>query len=370
MRTVLISGAGVAGSTLAYWLARRGFRPTVVERWRGQRSSGAPVDVRGPALPVAERMGVVDRLRAAATRADAMRLVDDDGRSVARIRMSDTRSAAGTREIEVPRADLAAVLYEAAADTAEFRFDDTITSLEQDGHGVDVTFERAAPARFDLVVGADGLHSTVRRLAFGPEAEFVRHVGLHVATLPLGEPVDHPREVLMHATPGRLVAVHPSSSDAVVAFIFRGPAVPGFDHRDIAQHRRVVATAYRGGGWRVPELLDLVRRSEELYFDGVSTVRLPGWSRGRITLLGDAAAGASLLGDGSSLAMAGAYTLAEALAEGDDHRAALHRYEATHRVRTDRKRRQVGLAAALLVPKTRLGLAVRNGTARTVLGRR
>jgi 2-polyprenyl-6-methoxyphenol hydroxylase-like FAD-dependent oxidoreductase len=107
-----------------------------------------------------------------------------------------------------------------------------------------------------------------------------------------------------------------------------------------------------------------------LYFDSVSAVRLPGWSRGRVTLLGDAAAGVSLLGDGSSLAVAGAYTLAEALAEGDDHRPALRRYEAAHRVRTDRKRRRVGMVAALLVPKTRLGLAVRNGAARTVLARR
>ena len=371
MRTVLISGAGVAGPTLAYWLARGGFRPTVVERSRGQRSSGAPVDVRGPALPVAERMGVVDRLRAAATRADTMRLVDADGRSVARIPMPDSRSAAGTREIEVPRADLAAILYEAAADTAEFRFDDTITSLAQDEHGVDVTFERGAPARFDLVVGADGLHSTVRLLAFGPEAEFVRHAGLHVGQ-PAARPTGRPSAGGADARHTGTARRHPSVPAATpcVAFIFRGPAIPGFDHRDTAQHRRVIAEAYRDGGWRVPELLDLVRRGDELYFDGVSAVRLPGWSRGRVTLLGDAAAGVSLLGT----APAWPWSARTPWPRRWPRATATGRSCAGTRPRTGSV--PIGNGAGpdwprpLLVPKTRLGLAVRNGAARTVLGRR
>ncbi|MEU4404494.1 FAD-dependent monooxygenase [Streptosporangium sp. NPDC023963] len=370
-RNVLISGGGIAGPTLSYWLARHGFRPTVVERARGLRSSGNPVDVRGPALPVAEEMGIMPRLRDLATRTTAMSVVDASGRQIARVAMPATRSAAGNREVELPRGDLAAALYETARDDAEFLFDDTIVTLRQDEHGVDVTFDRAGPRRFDLVIGTDGLHSTVRRLAFGPESGFVRHMGVYVATLPLDGPVDHPHDVLMYNTPGRLVSIHPARGHAVAAFIFRGPAIGGFDHRDTEQHRRIVADAYAGVGWRVPELLERLRKTEDLYFDSVSHVRLPTWARGRVALLGDAASCVSLFGDGSSLAIAGARTLAKALATHPaDHAGAFRRYEAEHRALVDPKQRNVGRATALLVPRTRLGIAARNLAARAWPGRR
>jgi 2-polyprenyl-6-methoxyphenol hydroxylase-like FAD-dependent oxidoreductase len=367
MRDILIVGAGVAGPTLAYWLARAGFRPTVVERAQGQRSSGNPVDVRGPALPVAEQMGVIPALREAATTVTAMRLIDARGRRRQRLPMPAGRSAAGTEEIEVPRADLATILYAAARDHAEFVFDDTITRLAPDPEGVDVTFERAAPRRFDLVVGADGLHSAVRRLAFGPEERFVRHLGVYVATTPLGEPVDHPGEALMYNTPGRLISVHPSRDHALLAFIFRGAAIPGFDHRDVALHKRVLLEAYGNDrNWLVPRCLERVRAAEDLYFDSVSRVVLPSWSNGRVTLLGDAAASVSLFGDGSSMAMAGALTLATALRDDGGPAAALRRYEAEHRRRTDPKGRNARFAAALIVPATRPGIAIRNTAARLV----
>ena len=131
--------------------------------------------------------------------------------------------AARGDEVELPRGDLAAALYDAARDHAEFVFDDTIAALQQDEGGVDVTFDRADPRRFDLVVGADGLHSAVRQLAFGPERDFVRHIGVWVATMPLGSLVDHPHDVLMYNTPGRLVSLHPSRAKALVAFIFGLP---------------------------------------------------------------------------------------------------------------------------------------------------
>jgi len=359
--SVLISGAGIAGTTLAYWLARAGFVPTVVEHASGQRSSGSPVDVRGPAVEVAERMGVMPRLREAGTHVRTLSFLSARGRRTGRINMAALRRATGSREVELPRGDLAAGLYAASRDDAEFVFCDSIATLRPDEGGVDVTFSRSASRRFDLVIGADGLHSTVRRLAFGPETDYVRHLGLYVATMPLSGFAIDPHDVLMYNTPGKAISVHPASGRALAAFIFRHPQVAGLDYRDTAQHKRLLAEVYTGGGWRVPELLDRVAATEDLYFDSVSQVRLDRWSRGRVALLGDAASCVSLFGEGSSLAMAGAATLAGALADRPaDYQAAFGVYEARHRALVEPKQRGVGQASALLVPATRGGIAVRN----------
>jgi 2-polyprenyl-6-methoxyphenol hydroxylase-like FAD-dependent oxidoreductase len=357
-QTVLISGAGIAGPTLAYWLARHGFRPTVVERATALRSSGSPVDVRGPAVDVADGMGVMPRIRDAATDVTGMRFVNAAGRRVGRVNLRALQQAAGSREVELPRGDLASILSQASRDHAEFLFHDAIVALRQDEHGVSVTFEHAQPRRFDLVIGADGLHSAVRRLAFGPEADFAHHMGLYVATMRLegldglDGLVEGGREVIMYNTPGRAVAIHPSRGDALAFFAFQRPAAPGFDYRD---------PAFQGGGWRVPELLKRVQAADDLYFDSVSQVRVRPWWHGRVALLGDAASCVSLFGDGSSLAMAGAFTLAQELAASpDDHRLAFRRYEASHRTLVDPKQRNIARAASLLIPATRPGILARN----------
>ncbi|KRD17446.1 MULTISPECIES: FAD-dependent monooxygenase [unclassified Streptomyces] len=363
--TVLISGAGIAGTTLAFWLARHGFRPTIVERTDALRSSGNPVDVRGPAVKVAELMGVMPRLREVATHVTALSFVSDSGRQLGRVNTRALQRAADSGEVEVTRSDLARILLEASSDSAEILFGDTVTALHQDGGGVDVTIADAAPRRFDLVIGADGLHSTTRRLAFGPEVDFVQHMGLYVATMSLDGPADSPTDVVLHNAPGRMASLHPVHGRALAAFIFRHPGIADFRPGDLDQHKRALKDAYAGDGWRVPELLDRVRAAEDLWFDSVSRVRLGSWANGRIALLGDAASSVSLFGDGSTLAMAGARTLAEELAASPaDHEAAFARYETRHRKLVDPRQNNVATASALMVPVTRTGIAVRNAATR------
>jgi 2-polyprenyl-6-methoxyphenol hydroxylase-like FAD-dependent oxidoreductase len=364
---VLISGAGVAGSTLAYWLARGGCRVTVVERAVGQRSSGNPVDVKGAAVDVAERMGVMPRLRAAASHPGRLVFADAGGRTRASVGMNAFQSSSGDREVEISRSVLAATLLDAAAGDAEIRWDDHVTALTSDGAGVDVTFARAAPERFDLVVGADGVHSAIRRLAFGPEPEFTRNLGMYVATLPVDEPFGGPGEIVMYNLPGAALSVHPGAGQPVAAFMFRHSPVPGLDYRDLAGHKEMITAVYGGRLGVFQRYLDSVRAAEDVYFDAVTRVVLPHWSSGRITLVGDAASSLSLFGDGSTLAICGAHTLAEELTRTPgDVAGALARYERRHRRLVRPRQRGFTTAGMLLVPRTRTGIAVRDNAVRVL----
>ena len=357
--SVLISGAGIAGATLAALLGRAGHGVTVVERDQGVRSSGNPVDVRKGAYQVAERLGVLSRLQDAATRVRELIFVDDDGQRVAsmRTRQSD-------REVEVPRADLSAILIEAGRGDAEFLFDEMINELHPDDGGVEVIFDRAAPRRFDLVVGADGIYSGVRRLAFGPEADFVEPLGMYVATATLGVPLERDDLVIMHNEPGTAVALHPGTGVSGVAFMFRSEV--RIDHRDPDARRQLLQQVYANVGWRAQELLSTYLATQDVYFDSVSRIRVPSWSRGHIALLGDAASCVSLFGDGSSSAMEGAATLAASLGASDDIPTALARYESAHRAVTRPRQRGVWIASHLLIPRSRVGIALRNQALRLV----
>ncbi|WP_067699055.1 FAD-dependent monooxygenase [Nocardia jejuensis] len=367
--SVLISGAGIGGSTLAYWLGRNGFDVTVVERAAGQRSSGNPIDVRGPALDVVERMGVMPALRKAATGANRLSFLDGAGGRRAWVAIGNPDRAAVEGEVELARADLASVLLDAARPHADIRWGDTITGLTSRASGVDVSFGDGDPATYDYVIGADGLHSNVRNLAFGPEREFVRHMGMYVATLRVDRAYGGENEVVMHNTPGRSLSVHPAGGKPLAAFIFRRSLASGVDHRDLGQHKNLVLEAFEGRAGIFGALLDQVRAAEDMYFDSVSRVRLRRWSTGRTALLGDAASSVSLFGEGSSLAIAGAHTLAEELTRSPgDPGGALGRYERRHRTLTGPKQRAVRLAAAMIVPGSRLGIRLRDTAVRFMPG--
>jgi 2-polyprenyl-6-methoxyphenol hydroxylase-like FAD-dependent oxidoreductase len=361
IRCVLVVGAGIAGSTIAYFLARSGITATIVERMGEQRSSGSPVDVRGPALAVVDQMNVLAPIRAAATQVTRLAAVDSRGRAIGWI-----PTQTGPDAIEIPRSEPAAILASAGSEHAEFLYDDTVTAVREDDDGVEVTFERAAPRRFDLVVGADGLHSTVRRLIFGPEEQFTTHLGLYIATVDLDRASSDPHTVLIHNAPGRAVFIHPTTGREGAAFIFRHSLLTADEGTDLWKQKQLLTVTYEGMGWRVPELLDHVRDSDDLYFDSVTRVRLDRWSHGRVVLIGDAADCVSLLGEGSSMAIVGAAALAQHLAvQPTDTRAALRHYEQVHRRRLRPHHGGASIAGHLLVPETRAGITVRDAVFRT-----
>ncbi len=355
--TVLVSGAGIAGATLAFLLGRRGFRVTLVERARGLRSSGTPVDVEGAAFDVAAGMGLVPALRVAATSVRRLVLLGRDGRR----RATTSLPVNGPRHIEIPRGDLSRILCEAAQTHARALFDESIVALEADTSGVNVTFERNAPARFDLVIGCDGLRSNVRALAFGDAAGRLENLGMYVATFPLGRPAENRDEILMYNVPDRAITIHPGTGEAVAALMFRRRPLARLDPRDEARQRAILEETYRDAGFRAPELLDHLRGVADFYFDAVMRVRLASWSHGRVALVGDAASCVSFLGGGSSNAITGAARLAAALTEAPrDHVRAFAAYEREHRKAIRARQRGIGLMSHLLVPGTALGIAARN----------
>lgn len=363
-RSVLVSGGGIAGSALAFWLSRRGFRPTVVERAPDPRDGGAPVDVRGEAVDVVERMGALDRIRRARTDIRDLRFVDDAGKRLGGV---DMRRFQRDRDLEVLRGDLARILRETAAD-AEHVFGDWPTELRQDSGGVEVAFRSGHVRRFGLVVGADGLHSGVRQLVFGPEDEFRHHLGYCAAVVTVPKELAADRSVLLHNTPGKVVALYSSGNhdDARALFLFRSPEEhDGGDRGDLEQQRQTVLDAFTGQSPKVSELLDELRRAPDFFFDSLSQIRMPTWSEGRVALVGDAAHAPALLsGAGSSLALVGAERLARELGDGDDHRTAFARYENAHRPAAERGQRGTSSSARVLVPDTRFGLWTRNHLSR------
>ncbi len=341
-RTVLISGASIAGPTLAYWLYRHGFRVTLVERASSLRLGGQALDLRGTAREVAARMGLLEKIRAAHTGAVGVAFVDAQAKELATLGPEVFGDSGGPiAEIEILRGDLVRLLHDATRDEAEYLFDESITSATEHPEGVDVTFERSAPRTFDLVVGADGVHSNVREKVFGPREQFLRELGAIVAifTAPLPEPLGGWAQV--YSIPGaagargRSVGLYPVKGRAEAKAMFYFPARPGeaMPREAAAQKQRVAEAFADEPGFGVPALLEALPNAPDFYFDRMSQVHLTGWARGRVVLLGDAAhCGSILAGSGSSMATVGAYVLAQALAaDGGDHAAAYERYEATMR---------------------------------------
>ncbi len=328
-QSVLISGASIAGPALAYWLNRAGYRTTVVERAPALRQGGHAVDFRGPAhMGVLEKMGLLDPIRSMQTHASDLAIVDAAGRRLVTL---PAKFMAG--EVEIQRGDLSRILFDATRDATEYVFGDHATSLVEHADGVEVTFAQGAPRRFDLVVGADGLHSGVRALAFGDESRFIRFHGHYVACFNGPNLLGVESASRLYSEPGRAVSVGSARlrAEATTTFIFASRPLD-YRRHDVAQQKQIVSERYAGMGWETPRLIDAMRGASELYFDAISHVELPTYSRGRVVLLGDAGYGGTLGGQGTGLAIVCAYVLAGELAAAlGDHRAAFARYEATIR---------------------------------------
>jgi 2-polyprenyl-6-methoxyphenol hydroxylase-like FAD-dependent oxidoreductase len=360
--TVLISGMGVAGPTLAFWLKVRGFQPTLIENAPQLRTGGYVIDFWGLGYDIAERMGLARDINRVGYHVTELRVVDDRGRRVAGFGTSVFRELTNGRYVTLGRSELSRLIFEKVRPTSEVMFGNEIIGLDERDEHVCVHFKHGGERQFDLVIGADGLHSQVRRLAFGSQHEFEKKLGYTFAAFEA--PGYRPRDedvYMMYGRPGQMLGrftLHGDRTLFLFLFATGDQALP-----DTLEGQKVVLrNRYRDGKWECPRILDALAGTQELYFDSVSQIRMPSWSRGRIALLGDAAFCVSLLaGQGSALAMTAAYVLAGELAEADGlHEKAFRRYEEALRTYIETKQAGAHRFAGALAPKTRWGLWFRN----------
>ena len=360
--TVLISGIGIAGPTLAYWLSVYRIKSTLVECAPQLRTGGFVIDFWGSGFDVAERMGLLADIRRDGYDIKELRLVNARGRRVGGFDVDIFRAAAHGRYVSIPRGDLAKIIYRKIDGRSETIFGESITGIQQQADGVQVTFEHAAPRRFDIVVGADGLHSTVRKLAFGNETRFEKFLGYSVAAFEAAGYRPRDEDVYVSCSvPGRQVGRASLRNDRTL-FLFVFADAPGAVPGDRQSQKTMLRSLYGELGWECPQILAAMESCSELYYDRVSQIRMDTWSQGRVVLVGDAAFCPSLLaGQGSALAMLAAYVLAGELGRANGPvEQAFQRYEQFLHKFIFNKQVAAEKFAGSFAPKTRLGIFLRN----------
>jgi 2-polyprenyl-6-methoxyphenol hydroxylase-like FAD-dependent oxidoreductase len=353
---VLVSGASIAGPVLAYWLNRYGFEVTVVERApRPRKTGGHAVDLFRPAMDISERMGVLPRVEAAKTGTTRLTVMREGRSTPDSVDLTKVFGATSDRHAEIMRDDLSEIYRDATAGNVEYVFGDSITGIDDDL----VTFEQGAPRRFDVVVGADGLHSGVRRLVFGPDVEKV-FVGAYVAVLSAPKRGGPDGEFVCHMGPGRMVGRYGARhlDDERVVFLFRSAHELDYHYRDEPRQKELLRSAFAAMHPEVEAWLAELERTPAFYFDSVTQLRMESWSRGRVTLVGDAGyCPGPAVGGSTSLAVLGAYVLAgELAAAGGDHERAFAAYEREMVEVVRRSRAFAVQAAKTLVPSSRAGV--------------
>lgn len=360
---ILVSGAGAAGLCAGIDLARAGHAVEIVERANHLRVNGAPIDVRGEALETARSMGILDALEEhRITMTEETTFVDRSGATVARLAMREINDSPD--DIELPREDLMTILRQALPEQVDLRFEESVATMVDDGDRVAVTFASGRESAYDIVVGADGVHSAVRRLVFGPEHEFTEPLGVYVA---LADAPGHATPGDSRVTeilnlPGLLAGVARYRDKALGIFEFRSDPID-YDYHDPEAQKRILTEAFAGiEDWKVPELIETAQRDPELYFDATSLIHVPTWHRGRVVLIGDAAHCATpMAGRGTSLALLGAWTLAEELTRhGEDLEAAFGAYEQRQRPHATAAQEFGRGGADLIVPATWEDIEARN----------
>ncbi len=364
---ILISGGGIAGLTLAYWLHRYGFEPVIIEQADGIRSDGYAIDFFGTGYDVAERMDLIACLQSRQVPIEYVAYVNGSGKPIATLDIALMRKIMHGKYMALMHWTLEEALYEAIADDVEVRFGRSLVAVLHGPEAVTVTFDDSTAETFDLLIGADGIHSNTRRLVFGPEEQFGRYLGYHVACYALSDRYGVGHTWKNYTEPGRLVGVYCSSNEGEIITLFMYTTE---DEGHIPREQRLprLRQAFAGMGWMTSQLLEDAPDPDAIFLDTVTQIQMPTWHLGRVALIGDACGCPTLIsGQGASIAMGGGYVLAKALHEADDYQEAFHTYERLVQPYVDGRQKNARDFAKSFVPKSHLGILAQQVLMKLVL---
>ena len=362
-KNILISGAGIAGVSLAFWLNKFGFNPTIIEISPKLREGGYAIDFMGAGFDVAEKMNIISDLEKADLNISNIAFVDKDNNEQGSMNYQKVKKALKNKAFTLLRSDLAKVIYNALDKETEIIFGDTIKEIEQDEEKVSVTFKSGSTRSFDLLVGADGLHSNVRNLMFGEESQFEKYYGYYTSSFTMNNFTNEGRAFSMFNVPNKQVAVYTISKEKAASFfIFTSPEKLIYEYHDIEKQKQILKNEFMNAGWKCADLLSRIDTASDFYFDPISQIKMENWSKGRASLVGDACYCPSLLsGKGSTLAMVGAYILAgELKLANGNYKTAYEEYEKLLKPFMEKKQKSAQAFAKSFVPKSNIGIWLRN----------
>ena len=362
-KNILISGAGIAGGALAFWLKKFGFNPTIVEVSPTLREGGYAIDFMGAGFDVAEKMGILPALEKVDLNISNIAFVDKDNNENGSMNYQKIKKVLNNRAFSLLRSDLAKVIYNSLDRETEIIFGDTIVKIEEDEEKVIVILKSGLTRSFDLLVGADGLHSNVRSLIFGNESQFEKYYGYYTSSFTIDNFFYEGRAFSMFNVPHKQVAVYTTNEQKSAAFfIFTSSEKLQYEYHDIGKQKQILKNEFMNVGWKCSELLSKIDTTTDFYFDSISQIKMEHWSKGRISLVGDACYCPSLLsGKGSTLAMVGAYILAgELKLANGNYKSAFDEYEIIFKPFIDKKQKSAQSFAQSFVPKSNFGIWFRN----------
>jgi 2-polyprenyl-6-methoxyphenol hydroxylase-like FAD-dependent oxidoreductase len=361
-QTVLVSGASIAGLATAHWMNMIGYKVTIVEIAIEPRTAGGAVNIEGAAADAARSMGIFEELKLNRLNVETIEFKNEKDVTVGSLSLSDEAQDLPDDDIEIERDKYVHILLEKLKGEVAFKFNNSITAMNETGEDILVTFKNGTREAFDLVFGCDGAHSGVRKIWFGNESEYTHFLEGYFSITIVNGLLIKQKTVQLYNVPNKGIMLNAYKNKTDIIFSFNSKEEIPYNYRDEQHQRNIILEQFQGLGWRAAELLEELQNSKSFYFDKFCQIKMPSWTKGRVALVGDAAYCPSpAAGKGASLALLGATALADGLQKHNgDFERAFRDYDKTFRPFIEDVQSKAELNVRQLIPRTEEDIQKRN----------